>query len=156
MFYIGTILHYDSLLANILRNPGYKTRKYKAVLSFSPRKDLWDAWELILTDLDNESREQDALAYFQDHREDMLAGTQVLWEAKLSYYDLMVMKVVEGEASFNSEEQNEPINPEDCLFNEEWLDFYNPLALDFTVGFEFFGFVDPSLGKTKKATSRRS
>ena len=40
----------------------------------------------------------------------MLAGTEVLWEEKLSYYDLMVMKVTEGEASFNSEEQNEPIN----------------------------------------------
>lgn len=151
IFYIGTILHYDSLLANILRNPGYQTRKYKAVLSFSSRKDLWDEWEVILNDLDNDSREQDALSFFQDHREDMLAGTKVLWEAKLSYYDLMVMKVVEGEASFNSEEQNEPINPEDCLFNEEWLDFYNPMALDFTVGFEFFGFVDPSLGKKKKS-----
>ncbi|MNW34020.1 hypothetical protein D3C74_109870 [compost metagenome] len=151
IFYIGTILHYDSLLANILRNPGYQTRKYKAVLSFSSRKDLWAEWELLLTDLDNVSREQNALAFFQDNREDMLAGTKVLWEAKLSYYDLMVMKVVEGEASFNSEEQNEPINPEDCLFNEEWLDFYNPLTLDFSVGFEFFGFVDPSLGKTKKS-----
>lgn len=52
----------------------------------------------------------------------MLEGTQVLWEEKLSYYDLMVMRVSEGEASFNSEEQNEPINPDDCLFMEEWFD----------------------------------
>lgn len=46
----------------------------------------------------------------------------MLWEEKLSYYDLMVMRVSEGEASFNSEEQNEPINPDDCLFMEEWFD----------------------------------
>jgi phage uncharacterized protein (putative large terminase), C-terminal domain len=151
IFYIGTILHYDSLLANILRNPGYQTRKYKAVLSFSPRKDLWDEWEAILTDLDNENREKDAFAYFEARRDDMLAGTKVLWEAKLSYYDLMVMKVVEGEASFNSEEQNEPINPEDCLFNEEWFDYFNPYAVNFAEGFTFYGWVDPSLGKRKKS-----
>ncbi|MFQ8732058.1 MAG: hypothetical protein ACLSAC_17470 [Enterocloster bolteae] len=41
----------------------------------------------------------------------MLKGTEVLWEEKLSYYDLMKMRIDEGEASFNSEEQNEPINP---------------------------------------------
>ena len=61
------------------------------------------------------------------------------------------MKVSEGEASFNSEEQNEPINPEDCLFNDEWFDYYNPHEIDFSNGFEFFGFVDPSLGKSKKS-----
>ena len=73
----------------------------------------------------------------------MLAGTEVLWEEKLSYYDLMVMKVTEGEASFNSEEQNEPINPEDCVFNEEWFDYYNEAEMDFKdKDFQFFGFVD--------------
>jgi predicted phage terminase large subunit-like protein len=64
----------------------------------------------------------------------------------------MVMKVSEGEASFNSEEQNEPINPDDCLFNEEWFDYYNESAIDFKEKrFRFFGFVDPSLGKSKKS-----
>ena len=80
----------------------------------------------------------------------MLEGTEVLWEEKLSYYDLMVMRLTEGEASFNSEEQNEPINPEDCIFNPEWFEFYNEAEIDFkNRDFLFFGFVDPSLGKTK-------
>ncbi len=35
--YIGTLLHYDSLLAHTLTNTGYKSIKYKAVLS-SPRQ----------------------------------------------------------------------------------------------------------------------
>lgn len=151
IIYIGTILHYDSLLANILKNPGYQSVKYKAVLSFSPRTDLWDEWESLLVDLENDHREQAARNFFNAHRDEMLAGTRVLWEAKLSYYDLMVMKVTEGEAAFNSEEQNEPINPEDCLFNEEWFDYYNPLEIDFSEGFIFIGYVDPSLGKTKKS-----
>jgi len=149
ILYIGTLLHYDSLLAKILKNPGYQTRKYKAVISFSNRQDLWDQWEVIYTDLSNDNREQDALVFFETHRTEMLEGTEVLWEDKLSYYDLMVMRVSEGEASFNSEEQNEPINPEDSLFNEEWFDYYNPLEIEFFDGFEFFGFADPSLGKKK-------
>lgn len=150
--YVGTLLHYDSLLAKILKNPGYKTVKYKAVLSFSINKGLWDKWESIYIDLGNDEREKDAIEYFNTHKVEMLEGTQVLWEDKLSYYDLMVMKVTEGEASFNSEEQNEPINPEDCLFNEEWLDYYNEAAIDFSDKvFKFFGFVDPSLGKSKKS-----
>jgi predicted phage terminase large subunit-like protein len=154
IFYIGTLLHYDSLLANILKNPGYKSRKYKAVISWAARRDLWDQWEEIYTDLDNEDHEADAKAYYEANRAEMLDGTEVLWEDKLSYYDLMVMRVTEGEASFNSEEQNEPINPEDCLFQEEWFDWFNPLEIDFSKDFLFYGFVDPSLGK--KSAKRKS
>lgn len=152
IIYIGTLLHYDSLLARTLKNPAYRSIKYKAVVSFSKADDLWRQWESIFTDLDNDSRAEDALAFFQKHRAAMLAGTQVLWEEKLSYYDLMVMRVSEGEASFNSEEQNEPINPDDCLFMEEWFDYYNEAETDFCdPAFDFFGFIDPSLGKTKRS-----
>lgn len=150
--YIGTLLHYDSLLAKVLKNPGYKSVKYKAVISFTKNQSLWDMWETIYTDLDNENREEDAIQYFKENEKEMLEGTQVLWEEKLSYYDLMVMKVTEGEASFNSEEQNEPIDPSSCLFNEEWFDYYDEMQTDFKdKDFVFVGAVDPSLGKNKKS-----
>lgn len=149
--YIGTMLHYDSLLAKVMRNPSYRKIKYKAVLSFSS-SPLWTQWEEIYTDLDDDEHEANARAFFEDHKVEMLGGTEVLWEEKLSYYDLMCMRVSEGEASFNSEEQNEPINPDDCLFNEEWFDYYNPFDVDFSDKcFLFYGFVDPSLGKSKKS-----
>ena len=150
--YIGTLLHYDSLLAKTLTNPAYRSIKYKAVIQFSQADDLWQQWETIFTDLSNDDRESEALAFFQAHKAAMLEGTQVLWEEKLSYYDLMVMRVSEGEASFNSEEQNEPINPDDCLFMEEWFDYYNEAEVNFgDPAFDFFGFIDPSLGKTKRS-----
>lgn len=150
--YIGTLLHYDSLLAKTLANPAYRSIKYKAVIRFSQADDLWQQWETIFTDLSNDDREADALAFFQAHKTAMLEGTQVLWEEKLSYYDLMVMRVSEGEASFNSEEQNKPINPDDCLFMEEWFDYYNEAEVNFgDPAFDFFGFIDPSLGKTKRS-----
>ena len=150
--YIGTLLHYDSLLAKTLTNPAYRSIKYKAVIQFSQADDLWQQWESIFTDLSNDDRESEALAFFQAHKAAMLEGTQVLWEEKLSYYDLMVMRVSEGEASFNSEEQNEPINPDDCLFMEEWFEYYNEAEINFRDPvFDFFGFIDPSLGKTKRS-----
>ena len=150
--YIGTLLHYDSLLAKTLTNPAYRSIKYRAVIQFSQADDLWQQWESIFTDLANDDREADALAFFQAHKAAMLEGTQVLWEEKLSYYDLMVMRVSEGEASFNSEEQNEPINPDDCLFMEEWFEYYNEAEINFRDPvFDFFGFIDPSLGKTKRS-----
>lgn len=150
--YIGTLLHYDSLLAHTLQNPAYRSIKYQAVISFSGADKLWDEWESFFTDLSNPNREQDAIQFFQLHENAMLDGTKVLWEEKLSYYDLMVMRVSEGEAAFNSEEQNEPINPDDCLFMEEWLDYYNEAEINFKDSdFSFYGFVDPSLGKSKKS-----
>ncbi|MDO4314656.1 MAG: phage terminase large subunit [Oscillospiraceae bacterium] len=150
--YIGTLLHYDSLLANTLKNPAYRAVKYQAVMAFSPADELWQQWERIYTDLENDGREQDALAFFEAHRGAMLEGTRVLWEEKLSYYDLMVMRVSEGESAFNSEMQNEPINPDDCIFFKEWFDFYNEAEINFRDrAFQFFGFVDPSLGKSKKS-----
>ncbi|EJL38953.1 hypothetical protein PMI08_05237 [Brevibacillus sp. CF112] len=151
--YIGTILHYDSLLSKVLKNPEYHSVKYRGVISFSTNQTLWDAWEAIYTDLDNPHRQEEARTFFEDNKAEMLEGTEVLWEAKLSYYDLMVIKISEGEASFNSEIQNDPIDPDSCTFNEEWFEFYDDdPTLDFTASrFVFVGSNDPSLGKNKKS-----
>lgn len=152
IIYIGTLLHYDSLLAKVLKNPGYVSRKYKAVMAFSRADALWKRWEEIYADLSDTQRTGTARAFFEEHRAEMLAGTEVLWEEKLSYYDLMEMKLTEGDAAFNSEEQNEPINPEDCLFNEEWFEFFELHDIDLRdKRYRLFGFVDPSLGKSKKS-----
>ena len=153
--FIGTLLHFDSLLANIAKNASYDTVKYQGVISFAENTELWDAWEAIYTDLANTNRKEEALAFFEDNREAMLEGTAVLWEEKFSYYALMVMRVSEGEASFNSEIQNDPIDPGRCAFQEEWFDFWDDegkLFPDFSdARFIFIGSNDPSLGKNKKS-----
>lgn len=150
--YIGTLLHYDSLLAKVANNPQYKTVKYRGVISFASNQSLWNAWEKIFTNLFNDNRLEEAKAFFEMNKEEMLEGTEVLWEQKLSYYDLMVVKLSEGDASFNSEIQNDPIDPDNCTFNEEWFDFYNEETINFrTSEFMFFAANDPSLGKNKKS-----
>ena len=145
---IGTILHHDSLLSNLLENPGFQSRKYRAVLS-EPPSPLWQTWENLATDLADPDREQTAHAFFFKHRKEMLTGARVLWPEKLSYYDLRLMRLTEGEAAFNSEMQNQPIDPAACLFSAQWFRYYDPAATDFHApGFRFYGYCDPSLGRT--------
>lgn len=152
IMYIGTILHYDSLLNNVLQNPRYKTKKYRAVISEATNTKLWDEWEGIYTNLFNENHEEDARTFYEAHEEEMLLGVEVLWEEKMSYYDLMEIKVSEGTASFNSELQNDPIDPESATFNPEWFDYYEPELVDFSSPeFVFVAANDPSLGKNKKS-----
>lgn len=148
ILFIGTILHHDSLLSNLLENPGFQSRKYRAVLS-EPPSPLWQDWENRFTDLADPDREKTAHAFFYKRRREMLAGSRVLWPEKLSYYDLRVMRLTEGEAAFNSEMQNQPIDPGSCLFSPRWFRYYEPGEADFRdPRFRFFGYCDPSLGRT--------
>ena len=152
IMYVGTILHYDSLLSNTLKNPEFKSRKYRAVISYADNTQLWEQWEELFVNLFDELHEEHADEFFEEHKTEMLKGTQVLWEEKLSYYKLMKMKVSEGDASFNSELQNDPIDPDNATFNEEWFDFYDDESIDFSdPRFYFIASNDPSLGKNKKS-----
>lgn len=146
--FLGTVLHYDALLVKVLNNPAYATKKYSAVISFATNKELWAEWRDIVTDLEDEHRLEHGLAFYRAHEEEMLEGTEVLWEAKYSYYTLMLIKVTEGDASFNTEMMNNPINPEDAVFNPEWIKYYTMDDLRHQMKeIELYGAVDASMGK---------
>ena len=142
---IGTIMHPDSLLSKILQNPIYDSKVYKSIIKWSNSK-LWDHWTTIVTNLDDPDRLKNARAYFEEHKDEMLEGTQVLWEAKEDYYNLMLQYVADGPAAFSSEKQNEPLAEEDRRFLPEWIRYYDDIELE---GQKLFvvGFVDPSMGK---------
>jgi predicted phage terminase large subunit-like protein len=144
---IGTILHMDSLLSRLLDNPAYLGRKYRGVISWSGEARLWEEWEKIYTDrgLGDHERWTRADRFFEKHRTRMTAGTEVLWPRHRSYYDLMKLRVAEGPASFDSEIQNEPVNPQDCLFQPEWFHWYEEDQLE-TGNLVAVAAVDPSLG----------
>ena len=144
---VGTVLHHDSLLVHLLDNPAYRTFRWQAVERFSDSY-LWEQWRKAYTDRLDDDRDKHALQFFRTHKKEMLAGTKVLWPQKLSYYDLMCMMVSEGESAFWQEMQNQPQDPAACLFPRDWLRFYDREGVDFRAGFRFFGYCDPSLGKT--------
>jgi len=149
---LGTILHYDSLLNNLLNKPGWKGKKFKAVIKYSESK-LWEKWEEIFVDISigKEQAEAKADAFFETHKVAMLKGTEVLWPEVEDYYYLMKMRISDGPAYFESEKQNEPINPEDAVFLEEWITYWDDENPDLS-NIAHYGTVDPSLGKSSKTS----
>ncbi len=155
---IGTILHYDSLLSNLLAKPGWKGRKFRSVLKYSPFP-LWERWETIYVDIpadrgDAKEEPKEIAAkradqFYEAHKEEMLAGVEVLWPEVEDYYYLMKMRMADGPAYFDSEKQNEPINPDDCLFKESWFQYWDEGEVSLT-GCPRYAAVDPSMGKSSK------
>ncbi len=156
--FLGTLHHPYCLLGEYVdpqTHPEWTKRVYKAICAWSAHPELWAQWSRIYNGQETWQQAhgpQAARAFYEAHREAMDAGTQVLWPQRWTYYDFMV-KREEDPISFDSEYQNEPINPRDCLFNVEkltyWDDEYpSPEALLRALGedVEFYGACDPSLG----------
>ncbi|MFH1752989.1 MAG: phage terminase large subunit [Candidatus Omnitrophota bacterium] len=128
---IGTIQHYDSLLARLIDEnamPGWDKRKYKSVIEWAIRTDFWQRWKLIFNKREpykGKMGKEAALAFYLDNKDAMLEGTKVLWGDKEDYYSLMVMRESELEGSFDSEKQNEPVSSERSLYNPAELHYCN-------------------------------
>lgn len=155
--FVGTILHEQSLLSKLLINPGYKGRKFQAIVSWSNRRDLWDKWEALYQDLDDPLREITARNYFDQRRADMLAGTKVLWPEKESYYDHMVTIQESGLANFMQERQNDPQGSGSKLFQSfHWFrEVAEGLKVEATgkivpwSELQAIGSIDPATGQAK-------
>ena len=146
---VGTLMHYDSLLATLLKRPGWTGRVWKAVRRWSP-SPLWEDWERRYI----QQGEQAADRFFRRHRREMLAGTEVLWPEVEDYVWLMKMRVSDGPAHFDSEKQNEPLHPDDALFQESWFRYVEEEEIERLIGQQryqgIFCAVDPSMGKTTR------
>lgn len=132
---VGTILHYDSLLANLTQTTpgrggagGWDGKVYRAVEAFSLKPAMWDHWESIrfsLDDYEGHSGVDASRRYLEANREAMLEGTKVLWPEVESYEKLMEIRADEGRSSFQSEKQNEPLDPDKCLFRESQFRYWD-------------------------------
>jgi len=158
---VGTVLHHDSLLANLIdpdRRPNWTGKKYRAVTSFSTRPELWEQWSTIFrgrADYQERSGKQVAMEYFEDNSEDMLADTEVLWPELEDYLTLMIERE-DSALAFQAEKQNAPLDPRECIFSEAklryWDDDYEGVPeLLAALGQDgyFYGACDPSLGHRK-------
>ena len=160
---IGTILHYDSLLAKLLRDnemPGWCKKVYRSIISYSNYPELWQQWSNIFNFTDTyqgKSGKESAYQFYLDNKEAMLEGTKVLWSEQEDYYTLMEIREQEGEWSFDSEKQNEPVNSKEASFNPDefqyWDDKYHSveeLLNTLKPNLDIYGACDPSLGKEGK------
>lgn len=140
---VGTVLHYDSVLARFLKNPLWNHKVFRAVMQWPERMDLWDRFEELLLNADNpQAAEAAAMAFYQDNRADMDRGAQVSWPAVRPLVRLMIKRAREGHQAFDSEQQNDPVSGEDAPFANSIRFWVNRLA-----DWIFYGACDPSLGK---------
>lgn len=137
VIYIGTILHYDSVLNRTLNNPFWRGVKFKAMKRWPDRMDLWDRWEELYR---NDGAEV-AEAFYQANKDEMERGAVTSWAAR-GVLALMKIRARDGHATFDSEYQNDPVSGEDAPFSEN-IKYWSELPDDLV----YYGALDPSLGK---------
>ena len=153
-FVVGTILGSESLLNALVtptEYPDWKSKVFKAVIKFSHSK-LWDEWSRIYSDRFNEDRILTAKKFFEEHIQEMLEGTEVLWPEGDPYYNNMIVKYFRPSA-FSTEKMNTGIDPTKILIMEDQLHFARfsdpeiSRVLNNKKQTVRYGALDPSLGK---------
>src|SRR5690625_1251788 len=93
--YMGTIVHEESLLNNVIHNRAdFKSRLYKALVEEPDRRDLWANCEPIYHDINvaKDERLENAWSYYEKRREEMDKGAVVLWPEAKPRLELMRSK----------------------------------------------------------------
>ncbi len=135
--YVGTILHHDSVLSRVLSNVMWTTARFRALLKWPDRMDLWERWEEILR---NEGV-PNADLFYAANQAAMDAGSVCSWAAR-PLLALMKIRARDGHDTFDSEFQNDPVAGDNAPFANVIQFWVNRLA-----EWVFFGAIDPSLGK---------
>jgi len=153
---VGTVLHYQSLLATLANTrPEWDAQMYRALVSYPDNMDLWDRWAKIYhSRLDGKDAMEatriagkKALQYYEDNLEAMNQGAEVLWPERMPLYEIMVQRTV-NPYSFSTELQNIPIDTETQVFKHYTTYDINEFNID---ELTIIGGVDPSLKETKRS-----
>jgi len=140
---VGTVLHYDSVLARFLKNPLWNHKVFRAVIRWPDRMDLWEQFEgLLIAGETPQLGEAAAMRLYQENQAEMDKGAQVSWPALRPLVKLMIRRAREGHAAFDSEQQNDPTAGDDAPFANSIRFWVNRLT-----DWIFYGACDPSLGK---------
>ncbi|RAP71264.1 hypothetical protein ACZ87_01928 [Candidatus Erwinia dacicola] len=137
VIYVGSILHYDSVLARTMKNPLWNAKRFQAILAWPEDMARWDEWEETLRSKGKNA----AKAFYNRHEKALLKGSRVSWAAR-PLLALMLIRVRVGTRAFDAEYQNDPVSDEHAIFHgciHEWRELEPDLI--------YFGACDPSLGK---------
>ena len=151
--YVGTLVHGNGLLPDILTRIDYESRKYAAIVQEPDNMELWMHYCEILDDKTDEEREAKADAFYEENREEMDKGWKTLW-SRWTYSALMKKKSTLGTKAFNSEYLNIAYDPDSQIFNEDNIIFFDDRDLIDQWGrkipLDVYGFWDLAVGKGNK------
>lgn len=137
IIYIGTILHYDSVLNRTLNNAGWESARFKAIIKMPDNMALWDEWEALF----KSKQIDEANDFYKANQKAMDKGAIVSWQAR-PILALMKIRARDGHDAFDSEYQNDPTAGDDAPFVKA-INYWHDLPPTLI----YFGAVDPSLGK---------
>lgn len=153
--YMGTLVHGQGLLPNILKRPEYDSKIYSSIVNEPDRADLWEKLDTMLRETDNPNRLIEAENFYYKNKAEMDAGVQVLWADRFSYLDLMKKKVDVGSRAFASEYLNLPSDSESAIFREEYFNHFEREELfngnTPRANLDVYGFWDIAMGKNSRS-----
>lgn len=121
IIFVGTIWHPQDLLSEILNDPAWDYRKkFRAVISWPERMDLWDEWYALRFAGTTESIKIADDFYIANETE-MHRGVEVLWPQVWPFKELY-LKWRSNRSAFEKSYQNNIVSREDQKFKEEWLE----------------------------------
>ncbi|MBP6897391.1 MAG: phage terminase large subunit [Pseudacidovorax sp.] len=139
VLYLNTILHYDSVANRFHRNPLWKRVKFKAVIRWPDRMDLWQQWEELFVNEGEEASD----AFYAERRAEMDLGAVVSWPGVRPLLKLMKIRASDHHA-FDCEYQNDPTNDDASFF--QGMTYWVQPSRDWV----FYGSHDPSLGRNNR------
>ncbi|MBG9520232.1 MULTISPECIES: phage terminase large subunit [Bacillus cereus group] len=146
--YMGTIVHYDSLLNHVLtKRKDFISRKFPAILTWSEREDLWEEWRKLYN-TDEKDAVNQADAFYEVNKEKMLSGTKVLWPQAYDYKYFMEKRESMGARAFNQEYLGNPVDEESQVFKPEYFTYWTDKDIE-NKQLEYFCGIDFAMGKEK-------
>ncbi|MEK4910573.1 phage terminase large subunit [Niallia sp. FSL M8-0099] len=146
--YMGTIVHYDSLLNHVLtKRKDFVSKKFPAILSWSEREDLWEEWRKIYN-ADDKDAKINADAFYEANKAEMDRGTKVLWPQAYSYKYFMEKRESMGARAFNQEYLGNPVDEESQIFKPDDFVYYSDAELQ-SREVDYYCGIDFAMGKEK-------
>ncbi|MBX3425811.1 MAG: hypothetical protein KF688_09035 [Pirellulales bacterium] len=119
---LATALHRDALAMQLHRTPGWTSALFRAIESWPAATDLWDEWERLYVDLNDQRAAATAREFYERNRAAMEADAELLWPEVEDLYFLMRLRAEEGRTAFAREKQNSPIDPARCEWPESYFE----------------------------------
>lgn len=150
---MGTTVHYDSLLMDLLyRRTDFKSKVYRAIIKPPEREDLWEECRQIYQDYDNPNREEAAKAFYEKNKEEMEKGAVLLWPESQNLWKLYTFKWNRGTKAFNTELMNNPVDEESAVFNPKEFTYWDKEDPNRTFTHDDYHFgigIDLAMGKER-------
>lgn len=118
---LATALHREALALELHATAGWRSTLFRAIESWPQRLDLWEAWEAIYANSNDDAAIEHARRFYDQHRAEMDRGAVVLWPAVEDLYTLMRLRVESGRTAFEREKQGSPVDPAACEWPEDYF-----------------------------------